>query len=145
MIGIIVSGHGNYATGISSSVKLIAGLPEHYEMVDFVQEDSVEDLERKLNEALDRLSDCSGILCFTDLLGGSPFKTAVEVSFKRTEKPMVVLAGTNLGMIIECSMARNFVDDVQMLADMGVNTGKDQVYKYVFTVKEETEDAEDFI
>ena len=36
MIGILVTGHGNFATGISSSVKLIAGMPEKYEMVDFL-------------------------------------------------------------------------------------------------------------
>ena len=52
MIGIVVTGHGNFATGLTSSVKLIAGMPECYQTVDFVQENSVDDLEANINEAI---------------------------------------------------------------------------------------------
>ena len=96
MVGIIVTGHGNFATGLTSSVKLIAGMPELYETVDFVQEDSVEDLETNLNAAIDNLKeDCKeGILIFTDLVGGSPFKTSVEISLTREEKSLFLVAQT---------------------------------------------------
>lgn len=136
MIGIVITGHGNFGSGITSSVKLIAGMPEKYEVVDFVQEDSVEDLESKLNKAIDNLKDCDGIIMFTDLVGGSPFKTSVEISMKRDEK-IIVLGGTNLGMVIETSMARGFMEDAEALADMAVNTGKDQVIKYTYTERSE--------
>lgn len=129
MIGILVTGHGNFATGLTSSVKLIAGNPEKYEAVDFLESYSVEDLSRELNAAMDRLSDCEGILVFSDLAGGSPFKTAVEVGIGRNEN-VQVLAGTNLGMLIEIGMARGFVTDLDALVDMAINTGKDQVVKF---------------
>lgn len=143
MIGIVVTGHGNFATGLTSSVKLIAGMPECYQTVDFVQENSVDDLEANINEAIDKLKDCEdGILIFTDLVGGSPFKTSVEISIKREEK-IVVLSGTNLGMLIESSMGRSFISDIDTLADMAVNTGKDQAMRFVLQqprVEEESED-----
>lgn len=132
MIGIVIAGHGNFGSGLTSSVKLIAGMPEKYEVVDFVQEDSIEDLELKINKAIDNLTDCDGIIMFTDLVGGSPFKVSVETSMKRNEK-IIVLGGTNLGMVIETSMARGFMNDAEALADMAVNTGKDQVIKYTYT------------
>lgn len=144
MIGIIVTGHGNFGTGVSSSVKLIAGKPECYEAVDFVQEDSVEDLERKLVDAVDKLKECDGIIIFTDLVGGSPFKTSVEVSMK-SDANIIVLGGTNLGMLIETSMARGFMEDVDALADMAINTGKDQIIKYVYTERVEQVESEDGI
>ncbi len=142
MIGIIVTGHGNFATGLTSSVQLIAGNPEHYVAVDFLESNSSEDLANKINEAIDSLSDCDGILIFSDLLGGSPFKTAVEIKMARKEK-IEVLSGTNLGMIIESSMARNFIEDVTTLANSTVSTGKDQVYCYEFTARkaDESEDG----
>lgn len=143
MIGIIVTGHGNFATGLTSSVKLIAGMPENYETVDFVQENSVDDLETNLNAAIDKLKGCkNGILIFTDLVGGSPFKSSVEISLKRKEK-IVVLSGTNLGMLIETSMERSFIQDIDTLADMAVNTGKDQAMRFVLKarVEEEVEDG----
>ena len=144
MIGIIITGHGNFGTGLTSSVKLIAGMPECYETVDFIQEHSVDDLEANLNNAIDKLKECTdGIIIFTDLVGGSPFKTSVEISLKREEK-IVVLCGTNLGMLIETSMGRNFITDVNTLADMAMGTGKDQVIRYEFAPRVE-EDLSDGI
>ena len=66
MIGIVVTGHGHFASGLTSSVELIGGKPEHYHAVDFVQEDSTDDLEKKLEVAFASLKDCTdGILVFT--------------------------------------------------------------------------------
>ncbi len=144
MIGMLVTGHGHFATGLASSVQLIAGMPEKFELVDFVEEYSVDDLRRELNAAIDRLSDCSGILVFSDLPGGSPFKTAVEVSVERKED-IRVLAGTNLGMLIEISMARGFVENIDDLLNMAITTGKDQVVTFALQPKTEEVEPEDGI
>lgn len=135
MIGIIVTGHGNFATGLASSLKLIAGDVESFIPIDFTG-NSIDELAGKMKDAIATL-DTKEILIFSDLAGGSPFKTAVEVKMGYEDKTIEVLAGTNLPMIIEISMARAFVEDVVSLADMAVNTGKDQVMKYVFTKREE--------
>ena len=136
MVGILVTGHGNFATGISSSVKLIAGMPEKYEMVDFVETDGVDELAAKLSDAMDRLSDCEGILVFSDLPGGSPFKTAVEVGMTKSNR-VEVLSGTNLGMIIELSMARGFIQDMDTLVNMALDTGKNQVVRFELVKRQE--------
>lgn len=132
MIGIIVTGHGNFASGITSSLHLIAGEQENYRHVDFIQEFSVEDLERELNKAMDDLKDCEGILVLSDLAGGSPFKTAVLCGFPRGN--VEVIGGTNLPMLIEMSMTRKFMPDMSVkdLAESAVTTGKDQVVRYEF-------------
>ena len=99
MIGIVVTGHGHFASGLTSSVELIGGKPEHYHAVDFVQEDSTDDLEKKLEAAFASLKDCTdGILVFTDLVGGSPFKVSVELAMKLQEQyKIVVLSMMDLG------------------------------------------------
>ena len=86
MVGILVTGHANFATGLTSSVNLIAGQPQKYEAVDFIESDGVDGLAAKLSDAMDRLSDCEGILVFADLAGGSPFKTAVEVGMTKSNR-----------------------------------------------------------
>ena len=141
MVGILVTGHGNFATGISSSVKLIAGMPEKYEMVDFVETDGVDELAAKLSDAMDRLSDCEGILVFSDLPGGSPFKTAVEVGMTKSNR-VEVLSGTNLGMIIELSMARGFIQDMDTLVNMALDTGKNQVVRFELVKRQEVVDED---
>lgn len=143
MIGIVVTGHGNFATGLTSSVKLIAGMPEQYVPVDFVEGMSSEDLVAKLAAAFDSLKDCDGgIMVFTDLVGGSPFKMSAEMAVTMADKyKLAILSGTNLGMLIEASMSRQFADDAATLADNIVNTGKDQVMHYVYEEKKK-EDVE---
>ena len=80
MIGLIVTGHGHFASGMTSSINLIAGAQENYIAVDFDGE-GTEKLENDLKEAIDKLSNCEGIIIFSDLAGGSPFKTAVLLTF----------------------------------------------------------------
>jgi Phosphotransferase system, mannose/fructose-specific component IIA len=137
MIGIVVTGHGNFGTGMLSSVKLIAGTPENFIPVDFTEGMSSEDLEAKLKAAFEELKDCKdGILIFSDLVGGSPFKISAELSVTLADQyPLTVLCGTNLGMLIEASMSRQFMEDAKDLADAVVNTGKDQVIHYVYEAK----------
>lgn len=130
MIGLIVTGHGNFATGLTSSLALIAGEPEHYVAVDFLAEYSIDDLERELNKAFDKLKDCEGILVLSDLGGGSPFKTAVTIGYPKGN--VEILAGTNLPMLIEVNMGRKFIEELPTLTDMAMNTGKDQVVRYEF-------------
>ena len=39
MIGLIVTGHGNFGSGLTSSLNLIAGEQENYQYVDFTKEE----------------------------------------------------------------------------------------------------------
>lgn len=130
MIGLLVTGHGNFASGLTSSLSLIAGDLENYAAVDFLQDYSLEDLERELTNAFESLKDCEGILVLSDLGGGSPFKTAVTIGHPMGN--VEVVAGTNLPMMIEVNMARKFVEELPALTDMALNTGKDQVLRYEF-------------
>ncbi len=137
MIGLLVTGHANFGSGLTSSLNLIAGEQEDYKYVDFLPEYSLEDLARELTKAMDELKDCEGILVFSDLPGGTPFKTAVEVGFPRGN--VNVIAGTNLPMMVEIAMSRKFIDDLETLTQNALDTGKEQVVKYEFKKVEQQE------
>lgn len=128
MVGLIVTGHGHFATGLTSSLDLIAGPQKNYVAVDFEQNHTTEDLEANLKAAFETLKDCDGIIVFSDLPGGSPFKVAVTVGLAYNN--VNVLAGTNLPMLCEIAMARGFIEDANSLTEMAINTGKDQVVKF---------------
>jgi N-acetylgalactosamine PTS system EIIA component len=138
MIGLIVTGHGRFASGLTTSLNLIAGEPKNYAAVDFELSDSTDDLAKKLTEAMDSLSDCEAIIVLSDLIGGSPFKTAVELGYPKGN--VEVVAGTNLGMLVEINLTRTFSDDVKALAESAVNVGKDQVVR--FELKQPTQQEE---
>lgn len=137
MIGLIVTGHGQFATGLTSSLALIAGEQEDYIAIDFTQEMGVADLEQNLQEAYTKLSSCEAIIVLSDLAGGSPFKTAVLCG--QGNDKVHVIAGTNLPMLIELAMARKFMSDAEQLVDMGLTTGKAQVVKFEHKITETVE------
>lgn len=137
MIGIIVTGHGQFATGLVSALKLLAGEPEALLAVDFEAGDDIGRLEEKLKAAIGSLGSgndeaegresgsSDGILVMTDLRGGSPFNVASRLSMERPE--VEVLTGTNLGMLVEAYMTRQMASDVKGLAVSTAASGKDQV------------------
>ncbi|MGN1276944.1 MAG: PTS galactosamine/N-acetylgalactosamine transporter subunit IIA [Floccifex sp.] len=140
MVGIIVTGHGRFASGLTSSIDLIAGPQEHYVAVDFEHE--VDQLTADLTKAIESLSDCDGVLVFADLAGGSPFKTAVLVS--QAYQNIEIVAGTNLPMLAEIVMARQFGMDLESLVNSAVNTGKDQIIRFEMASVEVAEENDDF-
>lgn len=136
MIGIIVTGHGNFASGMTSAIKLIGGTPKDYAYVDFPEGDSTANLVEKLKRAMYELRDSSEILVFSDLAGGSPFKTAVEVSME-SGKTVEVIAGSNLPMVLETITTREFADDFHALVEGAIKTGREQVVKFQFTERKD--------
>ena len=76
MVGILITGHGHFATGLGSSLQLITGITENVALVDFEADHSTDTLKANLNKAMDSLKDCDGILVLSDLAGGSPFNNA---------------------------------------------------------------------
>lgn len=144
MVGIIVTGHGRFADGIVSSMKVIAG--EQKDFIPVYFEHEVNELEEDLRAAIDSLSECEGVLVFTDLQGGSPFKTAFEISL--TKPNMEVISGTNLPMVAEVVLARKFGIGLKDLANMAISTGKEHIIlldKEALLADDDDEDLSDGI
>ena len=126
MIGYILTGHGSFASGLMGALEMIAGDQESFEVVPFLEKDSLESYERKIAECVERMeSECQGVIVFTDLMGGTPFRTTMIAA--ETRKKTEVIAGTNLPMLIEGCMVREEFSDAAELVDMLVETGRSAV------------------
>lgn len=125
MIGIIVTGHGNFATGITSALEAIMGKQEQYINVDFPREDTATELKENIANAIDKLKSCDNIIVFADLLSGSPFNTAIMKAME--DERIKVIYGVNLGMLVEAIMNRNKGIDFNEIVKNAVETGKSQV------------------
>ena len=141
MVGLLITGHGHFATGLGSSLRLITGNTENIEYVDFEADHSTETLAHNLNQAFDKLKDCDGVLVLSDLAGGSPFKTAVECKFARPEQKIEVIAGSNLPMLSEGSMSMGIYDNPLDMAEALIPTGKDYIIR--FELAEHNDDTEE--
>lgn len=109
MIGIVVSGHINFASGVQSAVGAIAGKQAQMKFIDFVETMSTDDLEAELRVAAAEVNTGEGVLFLTDIPGGSPSNRATAIMM---DTPLVeVIAGANLPMIANAAFER---DDVEL-------------------------------
>lgn len=143
MLGLLVTGHGHFATGLGSSLELIAGAQANVAYVDFEADHSIEILKENLNKALDSLKEYDGVLVLSDLPGGSPFKTAVECKFERPDQVIEVLTGTNLPLLVASSTMTAVFDNPLDLAEAMIPEGKDSIVRFELVARaEETEDED---
>lgn len=141
MVGLLITGHGRFATGMGSSLQLITGITENIALVDFEADHSTDILKKNLHKAFDSLKDCDGILVLSDLAGGSPFNNASICKAERPDQKIEVVAGTNLPMIVEGATMMVAFDDPAELADTLIDTGKEYIVR--FTLSEHEDNAEE--
>lgn len=121
MINIILASHGSLAEGMADSVSMLYGKPECFHSVCLRAEDIAEVFGERIESLLD--SNLDNII-ITDILGGTPFNQGMLLSEKYTN--VRVVAGMNLGMILELLMQREVLNFSECV-DHIVNVGKDSV------------------
>lgn len=141
MVGLIVTGHGNFATGLLSSLELIAGEAENLIGIDFTSEDTTETLEVKISNAINELGD--DVVVLSDLVGGSPFKVSVMLGQQSQDKNIRVVAGTNLGMLLETSLCRGEMSADEVV-EFALNSGSNAIKSFEIKTKEIVEEVEEF-
>ncbi|WP_042845276.1 PTS galactosamine/N-acetylgalactosamine transporter subunit IIA [Providencia rettgeri] len=113
MIGLIISGHLNFASGMASAVKAIAGEQENMVFIDFIESISPDELEQQMRAAIQSMS-CEQVVVLTDLPGGTPCNRAMAIMM---ENPSVeVLAGVNLPMIVNAAFEREDTTASELLS-----------------------------
>lgn len=123
---IVLMGHGNYATGIKSTIRLIVGPTVGVNYIDFLEEDSSETLMEKSIKVVEE-NKGNNIVFICDILGGTPFNTAVKISLEN--EGIGVVAGCNISAIIEMIMMKDSFE-LEELTDQLVNITKNSVRKY---------------
>lgn len=117
MIGIIVTGHAHFPSGLLSAIELVAGRQEHVVGVDFEGGQSSEDLKAALLEAVAGLEG-SEVLVLADLVGGTPFNMAVMMQEAVPDKKIRVLAGVNMAGMVEAVFSRAVVSFEQLASQV---------------------------
>lgn len=125
MIGIIITGHGHFAKGMGSAIQLIAGEQSNYKEVTFEDGKTPEVLAEELQAAITELNTDQGVLIFTDLKGGTPYKESVVLSMSNDN--VHVFGGTNIAMLLEASLMRLAEPEISQFAKDLYQTGLSQV------------------
>lgn len=118
MKGIIVIGHGSFASGIESTMKLIMGEQEKTVFIDFKEGMTNIELSENIEKIVKKIGE-KGVLIFTDILGGTPFNEAAMISTKYEN--IHVFAGLNMAMLFEAIDCREEEIDTDRILEESKN------------------------
>ncbi|MBY4797476.1 PTS sugar transporter subunit IIA [Collinsella sp. AGMB00827] len=122
MIGFILTGHGQFSTGLKSAIDMVAGDQPAFQIVPF-EGSAAATYGDDLRAAITAMrEECEGVLVFVDLLGGTPFNQAMMISADVSD--VEVVTGTNLPMLIELLLTRSGASSLTALAEQAVAVGK---------------------
>ena len=132
MIGLILTGHGQYASGLKSGLNLVVGDLDNVIAIDF-EGDMVDAYEVKLKEIIsEMLEKYESLAIATDIAGGTPYNTAVTLT--NEDQRVMVFSGLNFQLAYELA---NIENDVKSYADEAIRVAKDGVSYFVMNYDNE--------
>ncbi|MFD1802129.1 PTS galactosamine/N-acetylgalactosamine transporter subunit IIA [Mixta tenebrionis] len=105
MLGIILCGHGGFASGLAQAMRQILGEQPQFIAIDFPESSTTALLTSQLEEAVAALDAQEDIVFLTDLLGGTPFRVASTLAMQKPGRE--VITGTNLQLLLEMVLDRD--------------------------------------
>lgn len=139
MIAVILSGHGGFASGLAKAVFQVIGEQPQFKFIDFPEEATTPQLEVKMRKAMKDIDSGEGIVFLTDLLGGTPFRTASLISQERSD--VQVLTGTNMQMAAEMLLERDELNLIEF-RDQAVECGHRGITSLAAEMTMKAKDAE---
>ncbi|MDK2818717.1 MAG: PTS mannose transporter subunit IIAB [Spirochaetota bacterium] len=116
MVTIIITGHGNFATGIKSMLDLVIGQCDNLYFINFTEEMSSQNLQDRFQEVFTNHQGNVIFLC--DIAGGTPFNQAAILMYENN-KNYGVVGGINIPLILEILDQREILIDPQELLRQG--------------------------
>ena len=106
MANIILFSHGQLATGLADSCKLIIG-ENHFKVLNILLDQNIQEI--KLDVMIQSFDDNQPVIVVTDIPGGSTTQTAIQrIS---DNKLLYVVTGMNLGLVMSLSFLSLSQDD----------------------------------
>ncbi len=120
----LIATHGTLASGIKSSLDIIIGATENlFLMQAYVDENK--SLEAEILAFVETLGNEDVLIVFTDLLGGSVTNQILQYGLR---DKVHVLAGFNLGLIMEILLSDTETPVEQVIGEAITNAREQMVY-----------------
>jgi PTS system mannose-specific IIA component len=110
MVKLMIVTHGPMADAMKESAAMFFGDVNDIETIGLFPNDSLEELQNKINNAIKRIDDGDGSLIFVDIFGGSPFNAAaLTLSELKESYKLQCIAGVNMPLLMEAFSMRSFM------------------------------------
>ena len=119
---ILIVGHGEYATGMKSAIKLLTGVNNNIDAIKLNEELTHNDYTMMVQEYV---ANNKELIVFADMTGGAPFQIASrEILLNEESENQFVIGGVSVGCILEVVMntlVLNSEDELKDIINTAVN------------------------
>lgn len=119
MLGIVVATHGTLSNGIKDAAEVIVGNVENIATVNLNAGDDVEQLGKKINDAVLEVNQGDGVVVLVDLISASPYNQSVLITNQldpELKDKVYIIGGVNLPMVLEIINHQILETEVEVVA-----------------------------
>lgn len=99
---ILIVGHGEYAAGVKSAIKLLTGVGEGIDSINLNEELTHDKFKDMIHSYVNENKD---LIIFADITGGAPFQiVSREVLLNEESDNQYVIGGVSVGCILDIVM-----------------------------------------
>ncbi|BAG13917.1 PTS mannose transporter subunit IIAB [Endomicrobiia bacterium] len=124
MIKVVVSAHGKLAQELVNSAEVVAGKQSNLYVVKKSDNDSLVQMQNRINNLLKSINDEDGILILTDMIGGSPCSASASTCRSLNTE---ILSGVNLPMVLSAIFLSKNTKTVSDLAEKVLLDGQKSI------------------
>ena len=140
MVGLIVTGHGMFGTGMYEAMVSMTGKKEEIYSLNFHDHKSVDMYENKLQMLVeDLLTRNNSVIILTDLSEGQTFEVSMEVAGQYSN--VGVVSSVNLNILLTMLATREIINDPYELLNMALVDYQNIIVFYnnlVYSLKEDS-------
>ena len=125
-VALLLITHDKIASSmIEVTSSIINHQPENLAYAEIPMDSSVENMEKKINDELNKLNKQDGVLILTDMYGGTPSNIANKFAAKEN---IMLISGLNLPMLIRIMNYRSL--SLNALTEKAVEGAHDGIATY---------------
>ena len=125
MIGLLLTGHDQFACGLLSAVNMVAGSQSLIKALSF-EDHHAATYPSELHTAIESLrAEANGVIVLTDFMGGTPWNQAMIATQDYSD--IAVVAGVNVPMLLNTLDYREADYSLDDMVEELIAAGKDGV------------------
>jgi PTS system mannose-specific IIA component len=120
---MLVVTHGQLANEMVDALRMVVGEIDAVEAVSLGWNDDVDEVRRRIEEALAKVDRGRGVLLLTDMFGGTPTNEALSL---HEHGKVEIITGVNVPMLIKFTNLRDELD-LQQAAERVAEQGREAI------------------
>ncbi|NLL31377.1 MAG: PTS sugar transporter subunit IIA, partial [Clostridiales bacterium] len=128
MLGIVIATHGTLSNGMKDAAEVIVGNTENMVTVNLNAGDDVEQLGKKINNAILEVNQGDGVMVLVDLVSASPYNQSVLVTNQLEQElkdKVYIVGGVNLPMLLEVINHQILGTEIETVAKLAEEQGRE--------------------